>query len=94
MKYDFIVFGGTGQQGRICSRDLLESGYSVMLAGRNKKAVKDLLRNKKAGFIKVDLRNNGNIANAIIKSGADVVVNCAELVFNVEIMKACMKPNK
>src|SRR3989344_6570814 len=94
MKYDFIVFGGTGQQGRICSRDLLESGYSVMLAGRNKKAVKDLLRNKKAGFIKVDLRNNDNIADAIIKSGADVVVNCAELVFNVAIMKACLKTNK
>jgi len=94
MKYDFIVFGGTGQQGRICSRDLLESGYRVMLAGRNKEAVKDLLKNKETGFIKVDLRNNGNITDAIIKSGADVVVNCAELVFNVAIMKACLKTNK
>ena len=94
MKYNFIVFGGTGQQGRICSRDLLESGYSVMLAGRNKEVVEDLLRNKKAGFMKVDLRNSDNIAKAIIKSGADVVVNCAELVFNVAVMKACLKTNK
>lgn len=94
MKYDFIVFGGTGQQGRICSRDLLESGYSVMLAGRNKEAVKDLLKNKKIGFVNVNLNDNKGIANAIKKSGADVVVNCAELIFNVPIMKSCLKTKK
>lgn len=93
MKYDFIVFGGTGQQGRICSRDLLESGYRVMLAGRNKKAVKELLNNKKVGFISVDLYNMKQIIYAIRKSGADVVVNCAELTFNVPIMMACLKTN-
>lgn len=94
MKYDFIVFGGTGQQGRICSRDLLESGYNVMLAGRNKRAVQDLLKNKKIGFVSVNLHNAKEIVNAIIKSGADVVVNCAELTFNVPIMKACLKTKK
>jgi len=94
MKYDFIVFGGTGQQGKICARDLLESGYSVVLAGRNKEAVKNLLKNKKAGFIYVDLRNTDNIISAIKKSQAEVVVNCAELTYNVEIMKACLKTKR
>lgn len=94
MKYDFIIFGGTGMQGKICARDLLESGYSVLLVGRNKNEIKDLLKNKKTGFLEVDLRNPNKIVDAIKKSEADVVVNCAELTFNVEIMKACLKVKK
>ena len=94
MKYDFIVFGGTGKEGRICSRDLLESGYSVLLAGRDKARVEGLIKNKKAGFIKVDLRNPNEIVNAINFSKAEVVVNCAELSFNLDIMKACLKTIK
>ena len=94
MKYDFIIFGGTGQQGGICARDLIESGYSVLLVGRDKTRIKNLLKNKKTGFIEVDLRNEKEIAKAIKSSNADVVVNCAELIFNVAIMKACLKTKK
>jgi len=94
MTYDFIIFGGTGQQGKICARDLLESGYSIILAGRNKEAVKDLLKNKRAGFIYVDLKNIDDITNAIKKSGAEIVVNCAELTYNVDIMKACLETKR
>lgn len=28
MKFDFVVLGATGMQGRIVVRDLLENGYS------------------------------------------------------------------
>ena len=94
MKYDFIIFGGTGQQGGICARDLIESGYSVLLVGRDKTRIKNLLKNKKTGFIEVDLRNEEEIAKAIKSSNAEVVVNCAELIFNVAIMKACLKTKK
>ena len=94
MKYDFIIFGGTGEEGGICARDLLESGYSVMLVGRNKSRIGKLLKNKKTGFLRVDLRNETDIAKAIRKSNADVVVNCSELVFNVAIMRACLKTKK
>ncbi len=94
MKYDFIIFGGTGQQGGICARDLLELGYRVLLVGRDSSRIKYLLRNKKTGFMSVDLRNESEIAKAIKKSGADVVINCAELTFNVAIMKACLKTRK
>ncbi len=93
-KYDFIIFGGTGQQGGICARDLIESGYSVLLIGRDKTRIKNLLKNKKTGFMKVDLRNEEEIAKAIEKSNAEVVVNCAELIFNVAIMKACLRTKK
>ncbi len=94
MQYDFLLFGGTGQQGKICARDLLESGYSVLLAGRDRNAVQDLLKNKRAGFRAVDLTKQGMIAAIIRKSGADVVINCAELVFNIPIMKACLKTGR
>lgn len=36
MNFDFIVLGATGMQGRIVSRDLLETGYSVLLCGQEK----------------------------------------------------------
>lgn len=94
MKHDFIIFGGTGLQGRICAKDFLENDYSVLLAGRNKSSITDLLKNKKASFLEVDLRDENKIINAIDKSNADIVVNCAELDFNVPIMKACIKMKK
>lgn len=90
MNYDFIVFGGTGLQGRICVRDLLESGYSVLICGRDPSGIQKLLKNKRCGFLEVDLRDQKKIVSAILKSKAKVVVNCAELTFNVAIMKACL----
>ncbi len=94
MKYDFIVFGGTGLQGKICARDLLESGYRIMLVGRDTRHIQDLLKNKRVGFTSVDLRDSKSITKVIRQSGADVVVNCAELIFNVPIMKACLQTKK
>lgn len=94
MQYDFVIFGGTGLQGRICARDLLESGYSVLLAGRDPGGIQDLLKNKKVGFVSIDLTKERAIAATIRDSGADVVINCAELVFNIPIMKACLKTGR
>ena len=94
MKYNFIVFGGTGKEGRICARDLLESGYSVLLIGRDRSRIEELLKNKKAGFLRINLKNQSEIIRAINFSNADVVVNCAELSFNLDIMKACLKTRK
>lgn len=95
MVYDFILFGGTGQQGSICARDLLESGYSVLLVGRDPGKIQHLLKKyKKAGFTTVDLRDSNAIVKAIEQSGAQLVVNCAELVFNMAIMHACLKTKR
>jgi lysine 6-dehydrogenase len=94
MKYDFVIFGGTGLQGRICARDLLESRYSVLLAGRDPRGIQDLLKNRNAGFESIDLTKQAAIAQLIRKSKAEVVINCAELVFNLAIMKACLKTGR
>ena len=51
MRYDFLVIGATGIQGRIVTRDLLENNYSVLLCGRDKKRIEPILKKyKKTGF--------------------------------------------
>ncbi|MDP2672867.1 MAG: saccharopine dehydrogenase C-terminal domain-containing protein [Nanoarchaeota archaeon] len=90
MKFDFVVLGATGEEGNIASRDLLESGYSVLLCGRNKSRVKNLLKYKKAKFTYVDLNNVKKTAGILKKSGAKIAVNCAELRMNINAMKACL----
>ncbi len=95
MIYDFIVFGGTGQQGSICARDLLEQGYRVLLLGRNPEKIQSLLKkHNNAGFHAVDLRNQHEIVKVIRDSQVSVVINCAELIFNVAIMRACLEAGK
>ncbi len=90
MKFDFVVLGATGEEGNIASKDLLESGYSVLLCGRNKLRIKDLLKYKKAKFAYVDLNNIEKTASILKKSGAKIVVNCAELRMNLHAMKSCL----
>lgn len=45
MKYDFAVVGATGMQGRIVTKDLVKSGYTVLMCGRNKRRIEDMLKN-------------------------------------------------
>ncbi len=91
MKYGFVVLGGTGMQGKIASKDLLQNGHSVLICGRDPSRIKDLLKHRKADFAFVNMENIDSITAVIKKSGASVVVNCAELVYNLHAMKACLK---
>lgn len=91
MKYDFVVVGATGQQGQIASRDLLESGYRVLMCGRRAEKLRPLLRNKKTAFAHVDLRDVAGTARVIKRSGSRIALNCAELRWNLHTMKACLQ---
>ena len=93
MVYDFLVIGATGMQGRIASRDLLQSGYSVLLAGRDKPRIEHILKKypNRTGFAHVELRDKENIIQVIKKSGTDVVINCAEGDYNIDVLKECIK---
>ena len=94
MGFDFAVLGATGMQGKIVTKDLLKNGYSVLLCGRDKSRILHLLKNyKKTGFEYVDLRDIKKTAGVIKKSGAKVVVNCAEGDWNLNALKACIKAN-
>lgn len=92
MKYDFVVLGADGIQGRIVSRDLLESGYTIFTADICKTKITPLLKKypKRSTFRFVDLRNIDEAIAVIRKSGADVVVNCADMYWNRNVYKACL----
>ncbi len=90
MKYDFVVMGATGMQGRIVTRDLLENGHTVLLCGRDKKRVEHLLKkHKKTKFAFVDARNIEEITKIFKPSGAGILINCVEGDFNLNVLKAC-----
>ncbi|MBS3086506.1 saccharopine dehydrogenase NADP-binding domain-containing protein [Candidatus Pacearchaeota archaeon] len=93
MKFDFCIIGATGMQGRIVTRDLAESGCSVLMCGRDKSRVEHLLRKfkKKTGFMYVDLSDMENAVRVIKRSGAKVVVCAAEGDWNLNCLKACIK---
>lgn len=92
MKFDFIVVGATGMQGRIVTRDLLESGYSVLLCGRDKRRVEHLLKKfKKTSFAYIDLKDIDNATAVIKNSGVRVAVCCAEGDWDLNCLKACIK---
>ncbi len=94
MGFDFVVLGATGMQGKIVSRDLLENGYSVLMCGRDKSRIEPFLKkNKKTSFEYFDARDTDNMVKMIKKAGADVVVNCVEGDWNLNIQKACIKAN-
>ncbi len=89
--YDFIIFGATGQQGRIVSKDLLYNGYSALLCGRDESRLENLLKEyKKAKFEYVDLREKDTIVKVMKKSGATVAINCAEGDYNLSTMEAAL----
>lgn len=94
MKYDFLVLGADGMQGRIVTRDLLESGFSVFAADLYKTKIQKILarhNNERAVFSFVDLRDVEMAVKVIVKSGAEIVVNCADMDWNVNVYKACLE---
>lgn len=93
MKFDFIVVGATGMQGRIVTRDLLESGYSVLLCGRDKGRVEHILNQhkKKTAFQYLDLRDIKNTVKVIKNSGARILVNAAEGDWNLNALLASIQ---
>jgi len=94
MKFDFVVFGATGLQGRIVSRDLAEKGYSVLLCGRDESRVSHLLNKfKKTRFKSIEGSDMKSLIRAIRYSMTDVVLNCMEGDWNLNAAKAAMKAN-
>jgi saccharopine dehydrogenase-like NADP-dependent oxidoreductase len=93
MAFDFIVLGATGMQGRIVVRDLLESGYSVLLCGRDKPRVSHFLKvyRKKTAFKYIEATKISTITKAIRYSRSNVVINCMEGDWNYEVFKACAR---
>lgn len=91
MRFDVVVLGATGLQGKIASRDLLEKGYSVLLCGRNKSRIEHFLKKyTKARFHYANASDIKKTATVIKKSKTDLVINCVEGDWNLHILKACI----
>jgi saccharopine dehydrogenase-like NADP-dependent oxidoreductase len=89
--FDFAVFGATGMQGRIVSRDLLESGYSVLLCGRDKKRLEKILKKyKNVAFEYLEMSDTKRAAKILKKNKISVVANCIEADWNLHAMEACV----
>jgi len=95
VNYDFVVLGALGMQGKIVCKDLLEKGYSVLLIDREKPLSRDLLDCYKHSsyFILVDINDIEKTQRIIRRSGANVVINCAEDDINLKCLKICIASN-
>ena len=92
MKYDFVVLGATGMQGRIVSKDLLKNGYSVLLCGRDKSRVLHLLKKyKKTGFEYFEVTDKTSTLKTIRNSGSNIVINCVEGDWNDKVLEMCLE---
>lgn len=97
MKYDFIVLGADGMQGLIVTKDLLRKGYSVLAADLYQTKIRKLLRtfkNRKVIFKFVDLRDIEATKELLLKSGSEIVINCADMYWNVNVYRACLETKK
>jgi saccharopine dehydrogenase-like NADP-dependent oxidoreductase len=90
MQYDFIVIGANGVQGKIVAKDLLENGYSVLLAAVDDYGLDHLIDYKKSDFALLDLEKIDRAKRIIKKAGASIIINCAIDDFNFTVTKLCL----
>ncbi len=87
-----LVLGGYGGMGSVVARDLVKSGVSTIVAGRDvDKARKFCERLGKLAFpARIDV-NDKNLVNEIKRVEADVVVNCTWYEYNMIVMPAVIE---
>lgn len=92
MKVDFLVLGASGMQGRIVSRDLLESGFKICCADQYRDGSEKNLGNfPGTRFQHIDLRDYEQLRRLIDSVKSGVVVNCAEGDWDLDVYRACLE---
>ncbi|MBI4142396.1 saccharopine dehydrogenase NADP-binding domain-containing protein [Candidatus Uhrbacteria bacterium] len=95
MRYDFLVIGSGGLQGKIVARDLMERGHRLCLADLYRDGSEELLeRDPKAAFRRIDLRRFREVAALVARIDAPIVINCAEGDWNIDVYRACLAANR
>ncbi|MBI1975826.1 MAG: saccharopine dehydrogenase NADP-binding domain-containing protein [Candidatus Vogelbacteria bacterium] len=91
MEYDFLVIGSSGMQGRIVTRDLLESGYRVYCADLYRDgSEKNLSQYPGTPFSFIDLRRFDEAKALVRSAAAPIVINCAEGDWNHDVYRICL----
>jgi len=92
MAYDFLILGGSGMQGKIAARDLLENGHTVYLADFFDDGAKIIqARFPNVPFEHINLMNLYPTIELIKKVSPSVVINCAEAKCNFTVYKAALE---
>ncbi len=91
MEYDFLVIGSSGMQGRIVTRDLLESCRRVRCADLYRDGSEEnLARYPGTQFDFIDLRDIEHFREYLHGIAAPIVVNCAEGDWNHDVYRVCL----
>lgn len=92
MKYDFAVIGANGMQGKIVARDLLEAGYTVLLAANDRINIDEALAKYpgKTEFKLIDLRDI-EATKAALMGATDILLNCAIDDYNLKVTKMALE---
>lgn len=95
MEHDFLIIGSSGMQGRIVTRDLLESGYRVHCADLYRDGSEALLAQYPGTpFTFVDLRNHEALQGLVKSVSAPIVINCAEGDWNHDVYRVCLEQRR
>lgn len=90
-KYDFLIFGAGGMQGKIVARDLFEKDYKIFVSDVYQQHIDDLV--EKVSFFPsevVDLRDIKETVSLIKRVKPFLVINCAEADWNLNVYRACL----
>ena len=87
-----MIFCAGGMQGKIVIKDLLEKGYKIFVSDVYQEHI-DAIEKKfsQLDYELVDLRDATKISALIKKVKPFLVINCAELDWNLKVYKACLK---
>lgn len=97
MTNDFLVLGADGQQGIIVTKYLLKKGYRILVSDLYRDNVLPVIARhgpKRAGFVFCDLSKTDDIVALIKKSQAPIVINCADMYFNLNVYNACLETQR
>lgn len=91
-KYDFLIFGAGGMQGKIVIKDLLEKGYNLFISDVYQHHI-DMLQDMfpAMDYEIADLRDEKKISALVKKVKPKLVINCAELDWNIDLYRVCLK---
>jgi saccharopine dehydrogenase-like NADP-dependent oxidoreductase len=91
-KYDFLIFGAGGMQGKIVLKDLIEKGYKCFVSDVYQRHIDELKKKfDVADYEIIDLRDIKQTSDLIKKVKPFLVINCAEADFNLNVYRACLK---
>ncbi|MGA2418127.1 MAG: saccharopine dehydrogenase C-terminal domain-containing protein [Candidatus Staskawiczbacteria bacterium] len=91
-KYDFLIFGAGGMQGKIVIKDLLEKGYKIFISDIYQHHIDELKQKFSIADCQIlDLRDTKEIVALIKKVKPFLVINCAEGDWNLSVYRACLK---